>query len=40
MQSYVLAGAHLADLVDVVVGDHADHRIAAGDRVVRTQYYR
>jgi hypothetical protein len=31
------AGADLRDPVDVLIDDHADHRIPAGDRMVRTE---
>ena len=37
---HALIWAHLCDLVDVFVGDDADHRIATGDRVVRSQDHR
>ena len=40
VQPHMLAWPHLGDLVDVFVGDHADHRIAAGDRVVGTEDHR
>jgi hypothetical protein len=40
MQSHMLAGSHLGHLVDIVVGDHTDHRIASGDRVVGPEYHR
>jgi hypothetical protein len=39
-QPHVLARPHLGDLVDVLVGDNADHRIAARDRVVGTEDHR
>ena len=39
-QPHVLPGPHLGDLVDVFVGDHADHRIAAGDGVTGTKDHR
>lgn len=40
MQPDVLAGSHLGDLVDVAIGDHADHWITSGDRMVGTKYHR
>jgi len=40
VQSHVLARAQLGDLVDVFVGDDADHRIATGDRMVGSQDHR
>ena len=35
VQPHMLAGPHLGDLVDVLVDHHANHRITAGDRVIR-----
>ena len=40
MQSHVLTWTHLGELVDVLVGDHAGHRIAAGNRVIGTEDHR
>ncbi|COY53132.1 Uncharacterised protein [Mycobacterium tuberculosis] len=40
VQSHILAGPYLRDLVDVLVGDDADDRIASGDRVIRPQDHR
>ena len=40
MQPHGLPGADLGDLVDVLVGHHADHRIAAGDRMVGPEDHR
>ena len=37
VQPHLLAGSQLGERVDVVVGDHADHRIAAGHRVIGTE---
>ena len=37
VQPHGLPGPDLRDLVDVLVGHHADHRIAAGDRMVGPQ---
>jgi hypothetical protein len=40
MQSHVLARSHLGDLVDVAVGDDADHRITSGDWMIGAEYHR
>src|SRR5690242_7573494 len=37
VQAHRLAGPDLGDLVDVLVGQHADHRIATGHRVIRPE---
>jgi hypothetical protein len=39
VQSHPLAGSHLSEDVDVVVGHYADDRIATGDGMVGTQDY-
>src|SRR6478736_8082314 len=40
VQPHRLSGADLGDLVDVLVGHHADDRIAAGDRMVWPEDHR
>ena len=40
VQPHRLPGADLGDLVDVLVGHHADDRIAAGDRMVGPEDHR